>query len=162
MTVVNLTGCDLQDAWGDSYSKPKKKKGSRNATDSCDSSGKKPKNFDDIMNYYHPSIFGVYEKSRYSRTQEPLPDTDGEEREVEDRFVSIGDTSSDSYEIVTKNEKHDPSGSKEHFTGYPKSLLLLQEEREKRYMDLAMYVFSGIALIFIMEQFINLGVALKT
>jgi hypothetical protein len=157
MAVGNLVGCDISEAYGDSFDKKKKKSGKKTGG-KCDSMKKNPVHVDDIMNdYYHPSIYGIYEKSRYSRNQHPLQDTDSEDRDADDdKYVEIGE----GVKEPTKN-------SQEHYSDSaatklsPKTLLMIHEEREKRYLDLSMYVFSGVALIFILEQFINLGVALK-
>ena len=150
MTVGNLVGCDITEAYGDAFNKKKKKSGKKYNEDKRENTKKNPVNVDDIMNdYYHPSIYGVYEKSRYSRTQHPLPETDSEDRDADDDiYVEIG--TQENYSEKVKN------------VDSSKTLLMLQEQREKQYMDLSMYVFSGIALIFILEQFINLGVAMKS
>jgi hypothetical protein len=145
MTVMNLTGSDLNEVWGNEYHSKNKKK--RNAKKE-EAEVKKPNDLDDIMDYYHPSIFGSYQKSRYSRTQQPLPETDAEEREDENKYINI-----------RRNEEHYVPTPETTIS--PKTLLMLQEERERQYLDLGMYIFSGVALIFILEQFINLGVALK-
>ena len=154
LTVTNITGSELSEVWGDAFTKPKKKRGDN----VCQSLVKKPPPFDDIMNdFYHPSIQGTYEKSRDSRNQNALPGTDtDEEREEGDKFVEVGSSNATPTPTDATN-----TAAKENFTE-PKYLMMLNDDREKRYLDLSMYVFSGVALIFILEQFIHLGLLLKS
>ena len=52
--------------------------------------------------------------------------------------------------------------------GYLKAVQSLNNDRpiefvdERQYLDLLIYLFSGIILIFIMEQFIQIGIKMKT
>jgi hypothetical protein len=156
MTVMSLTGSSLEDVWGPAATaKQRRKRRSADNERECEVLAQNA-GFDDIMdNYYSPSIYGQHEKARFSRTQKPLPDTDADsigEREPSEIFVDASKVS----------PLPQPPRLKEDFTdGSARELARLQYEREQRYMDLGMYVFSGVALIFILEQFINLGVALK-
>ena len=187
MTVTTITGSELSEVWGDAFNKSKKKRsGGRGGAD-CDSLVKKPPPFDDIMNdFYHPSIHGIYEKSRFARDQHALADTDADgPREDEDKYVSVGPSpempeqsiapaNAYAYQLQDAARRTQPQAQSqsqqpmqqqpqqnEHYTE-PKHLMMLNDDREKRYLDLSMYVFSGVALIFILEQFIHLGLLLKS
>ena len=81
MTVSTLTGASLEDVWG-AYDAPPNKKNKK----------KTPKQssqkLDDIMNSYYPNEW--MDRTRYSRTQFPLSDMDGEDpREQVDKHVDI-------------------------------------------------------------------------
>lgn len=138
MTVINIQGSSLDEIWG-VYDQPpnangKKRKQKRN---NC-----KVWRLDDIVDTYQSQFpYESYERPKYSRTQFPLPDTDGgdEPREEPEKHVEVPMTS-----------------IKEHY-----SELLNEKNKEKLYIDLSLYVFSGVMLIFILEQFINIGMMLK-
>ena len=157
MTVMNLNPSDLSEAYGESFTKSSKKKKSKRS--GCDATRKKPAQFDDIISdFYHPSLHGIYEKSRYSRNQHALPMTDSSDREEDDKYVNFDE---DDHDTSIKPQLENYQERTPVQNNLPSKLLSIHDEREKRYIDLSMYIFSGIALIFIMEQFINLGVALK-
>ena len=177
MTVTTITGSELSEVWGDAFNKSKKRRGGGRGGADCDSLVKKPPPFDDIMNdFYHPSIHGIYEKSRFARDQHALADTDADgPREDEDKFVSVGPSPQrpeEEQRVAPANayanrlqdaarRTQQQTQQYEHYTE-PKHLMMLDDDREKRYLDLSMYVFSGVALIFILEQFIHLGLLLKS
>jgi hypothetical protein len=143
MTVINIQGSSLDEIWGvydspptGSSSSAKKRKSKRN---NC-----KVWRLDDIVDTYNSqSPYELYERPKYSRTQFPLHETDGgdEPREEPEKEVHV-----------------EPSthSIKEHYTE-----LLNESKKEKLYIDLSLYVFSGVVLIFILEQFINIGMMLK-
>jgi hypothetical protein len=152
MTVVNIIGSNLEDVWGpDVTSSSKKKKKSRKDREAtCNTYTRSPAYYDDIMDVYWPTEEEPYNKSKYSRTQHPLSDTDAEERETE-----------------VHNVKVQQNFEKEHFTELKDYIERnkdkfgsLFDDKEKQYLDMAMYVFSGIALIFILEQFVSIGMVL--
>lgn len=152
MTVISISGSSLDEVWGETTSKPKnKRKSTKQPSDPvCE---KKSSNYDDIMDYYHPSIHGIYEKSRYSRTQKKLTDTDADDRYDENVNVSGAD------EDLSQKL---PPKFREHYSDINYQSPTTDHEREKQYLDLSMYIFSGIALIFILEQFVSLGMALAS
>lgn len=145
MTVISISGSSLEEVWGEQQTKPKTKK--KSSKSSNDSMCKKPTNYDDIMDYYHPSIHGIYEKSRYSRR-----DDDKEKRYDEDVYVSAVEDEDISQKL--------PPRLREYYTErsgmQPHNVI----DKEKQYLDLSMFVFSGIALIFILEQFVSIGMAI--
>jgi hypothetical protein len=157
MTVISVFGSSLDEVWGDVPGKQKSKKKSSKRTPSDQLCERSPSTqYDEIMDYYHPSLAGIYEKSRYSRTQHPLTETDAEERYDENKYISSSDPD------VSKKL---PPQAREYYVNAPTASIMhvtgkLNEDREKQYLDLSMYIFSGIALIFILEQFVSIGMAL--
>ena len=153
MTVVKIVGSTLDEVWGDS--KVVKKKSAKRAksleTDACDKIRGSAK-FDDIMDIYHPNNYDWADKARYSRTYHPLQDTDGQDRDELQKYVDVSSEQSKDSE-----NKRNNTISKEHFV----DVRNIEDNHEKLYLDMSLYVFSGIALIFILEQFISIGMALK-
>ena len=98
------------------------------------------KKLDDIMNYVQ-SKSESYEKTPTSRSQNPLPETDGTNR-------------GDAEKIVNKLIDL-PSERKMIYEGFQ------NQNRERDYLDFALYVFSGVVLIFVLEQFIQIGINLQ-
>jgi len=146
MTVVNIVGSSLDEIWGSYDLQKSKKKTNRKNREMCkpknDERGKRDE-YDDIMGY---SSYDWHDKARYSRTHHPLEDTDAEEREDVDKYITI----------PSSVDSPDAKIVKEHYSsGHT-------DDRERIYLDLSMYVFSGIALIFILEQFVTIGMALKS
>jgi hypothetical protein len=138
MTVSKVVGSSLDEVWGAYDSAPitqKKKK-------------KQPMpKVDNIMDNY-------YDKTKWSRTQFPLDETDDSDapRESVDKYVKLISRNEGLREHY--DESHTPKISNNHVAP-------TNDDKEAMYLDLALYVFSGIILIFIMEQFINIGMALK-
>ena len=138
MTVSKVVGSSLDEVWGtydiapSSSQKQKKKKQSM------------PK-VDNIMDNY-------YDKTKWSRTQLPLDDTDDSDapRESIDKYIQLMNRSEEAREHYEQEKINTSSNNGS-----------TSDDREAMYLDLALYVFSGIILIFIMEQFINIGMALK-
>jgi hypothetical protein len=161
MTVVTVIGSSLEDVWGQDFSK-KKKRSRRNGEPSCDTYSKTPTQFDDIMDVYSYNDNEPYNKTKFSRTQKHLSDTDAEDRVLEDHIVSVD--SKDPYtKSKTKEFFSDPESINEFLVKNRDKLLQyhnLGDNKEKQYLDLSMYIFSGIALIFILEQFVSIGIAL--
>lgn len=152
MTVFNIIGSNLEDVWGQDYTNTKKKKKSKRSSDAMCTK------FDNIMDVYQPEneIYNEqYNKSRYSRSQRHLSDTDAEDRETEEHDIVVG--SSNKYNLEDKNEKFSEFNE---FLKNKHHQMLPREDKEKQYLDMSMYIFSGIAMIFIMEQFISIGIAI--
>jgi hypothetical protein len=150
MTVLKVVGSSLDDVWGQDVIKKKKRPTKRNSDPLCDMYSDNPTRFDDIMNVYHPASNETYDKANYSRTQNHLLDTDADDRESDIRELTVGS------EKTGKN-------TTEKFSQNSALLDVIKRhgDKEKQYIDLAMYVFSGIALIFILEQFVSIGIALS-
>lgn len=98
------------------------------------------KRLDDIMTYVQ-SKSESYEKTPTSRSQIPLPETHGTNRGDEEKIVK---------DLVDL-----PSERKMIFEGFQ------NQNRERDYLDFALYVFSGVVLIFVLEQFIQIGINLQ-
>jgi hypothetical protein len=101
------------------------------------------KKLDDIMNYFEKTP-AAYDKTPTSRTQKPLPETDAEPRGEEVVYTT------------KENVFPMPKDRKVFVEGFES-----QRSREQQYLDFALYVFSGIVLIFVMEQFVNIGIHLQ-
>lgn len=145
MTVMKVVGSSLDEVWGMYDSAPsssqKQKKKKQNM----------PK-VDNIMDNY-------YDKTKWSRTQLPLDETDSIDapRESVDKYIQLTnrsghEVSREHYESEKYNENHTEKGN---------TVSMKDDQTESMYVDLALYTFSGIILIFIMEQFINIGIALR-
>ncbi len=148
MTVSSINYAVLEEIWGESFDNTtnieKKKKKKKSMDPLCQVYAKKPSKFDDIMDTYNSSNHEVYDKVQYSRTHHPLPDTDADEREM-DKYLGIKD-----------KQMHSLYQTKEGFESND-----IFDKKEQLYLDFAMYIFSGIVLIFILEQFVQLGMAIK-
>jgi hypothetical protein len=153
MTVTSVIGSSLEDVWGTDFSNSKKKKKSKRTTtdtSSCDVYTKNPTQFDDIMDVYSYTEDEPYNKIKYSRTQRHLSDTDAEDRDADDEHIIIANPNTNPNSNNKKQKE-----KKELFSELHK-----EEIKEKQYLDLSMYIFSGVALIFILEQFISIGIVL--
>lgn len=143
MTVFSISGSSLDEVWGDAFHKKQKKTKtppSRKPFEDPFCTVDK-KRIDDIMDSYTTDVFDSYDKSRFSRSQKPPDEEDNEEKRYPaEKNFTIPSPLKPSGHVLVEN---------------------FDENREKMYLDLTMYVFSGIALIFILEQFITLGMHLK-
>jgi hypothetical protein len=144
MTVTSIIGSSLDDVWGTEFNK-KKRKSKKTSDPFC----KIPSRYDDIMDVYYPNEenYEKFDKTNYSRTMHPQEDTDAEERVTKDTHIKVKPPKETFSELKSYFEKH-------------KLKLVPKDEKEKQYMDLALYIFSGIVLIFILEQFVNIGIVL--
>jgi len=100
------------------------------------------KKLDDIMNYFQEKSES-YEKAPTSRSQLPLPETDGADRGEGEKIATS---------VVNL-----PPERKLIYEGFQQQ----QQRREREYLDFALYVFSGVVLIFVLEQFIQIGINLQ-
>lgn len=136
-------GAALEDVWGDSMvmELPQQpRKNDKKQSDVCEIYAQSKK-LDDIMNYFEKKG-DVYDKVPTSRTQETLPETEGTDR---------GDS------VVTSRKAIDlPEERRMVYEGFEQ-----HQRRERDYIDFALYVFSGVVLIFVMEQFIQIGINLQ-
>lgn len=150
-------GASLEEVWGINMDLPQdasvsKTKKSQKTTSlpSLSNSNKKcelyanAKKLDDIMNYFQEKNES-YEKSPTSRNQLPLPETDGADRGEGEKIATAAST----VEL--------PPERKMIYEGFQYQ----QQRRERDYLDFALYVFSGVVLIFVLEQFIQIGVNLQ-
>jgi hypothetical protein len=132
MTVTSTSYSLLEEVWGEPFDKPIKKKKTVKFCDERQS--KRVQKFDDIMDTYYPNSSNTYEE--YNKSEFTRPNT------REPREVHV--------------ENYAEPSTSERTVGI-KSM----EDKEKQYLDMGMYVFSGVALIFIMEQFIQIGMKMK-
>lgn len=144
-------GAPLEEVWGSDLETHPKRDAKRRSTKApqqgndplfCDLSSA-TKKLDDIMNYFESSP-QHYDKNPTSRSQDTLPMTDGEPRgeaNVYPKGDAVFDMPKDRKVFIEKFDE--------------------QKSREKQYLDFALYVFSGIVLIFVLEQFIQIGINLQ-
>lgn len=136
-------GAPLEEVWGDSMvtELPRQpKKSTKKQTDVCELYAQSKK-LDDIMDYFEKKG-EAYDKVPTSRTQETLPETDGTDR---------GES------VVSARSSIDlPEERRLVYEGFEQ-----HQRRERDYLDFALYVFSGIVLIFVMEQFIQIGINMQ-
>lgn len=156
MTVTSTNYSLIEEAWADAFEQPpssmdrphKKKKKVRDPL--CESYAKRqPAKYDDIMDTYGGAQYEQYNKLKYSRghgNREPSMEMDVETYEEQN------DMSEEEYHL-----RHMPVQARRKYMQRHAYL----DDREKRYLDLGVYVFSGVALIFIMEQFIQIGLRMK-
>jgi hypothetical protein len=148
MTVVNTNYSYLEEAWPE-LDKPKKTKTKKREQKEaqCDSFAKSMAKFDDIMDVYaQPPNSEYYNKIPFSRTQDHLPETDAEDRESV-RHVQIPKVPKE----VLDHYYEEPQIPKEIFV----------QSDDKIHLDFGMYLFSGVLLIFIMEQFVQIGLNMR-
>lgn len=139
-------GASLEEVWGVNMDLPlgsvvgsvtKKQRPTDDAACEIYASAKK---IDDIINYVQ-SKGENYKKTPTSRSQMPLPETDGADRgEGEKIAKSIVDL---------------PAERRMIYEGFQ------NQNRDRDYLDFALYVFSGVVLIFVLEQFIQIGINLQ-
>ena len=145
-------GAPLEEVWGQDLEthprrgaakrdKPRPQK--ENNSDALCDLALATKKLDDIMNYFEKTP-EPFDKTPTSRTQKPLPETDAEPRGEEVVYAT------------KENVFPMPKDRKVFVEGFDS-----QRSREKQYLDFALYVFSGIVLIFVMEQFVNIGIHLQ-
>lgn len=147
MTVIGTSYSFLEEVWGEHQPKVKKERKNKSKSrrvipedDGVDSK------YDDIMDTYG-SHYGHYDKSEFSRTLHPLPYTEASDREED----LEGYTDKDD---ILEKDKEKLAKLIEMFDS--KHVV----DKEKRYLDFGLYMFSGVALIFMMEQFLKIGITL--
>ena len=149
MTVVKIQGSSLEEVYGtDVFSKPKRKKQGKRGDTTRDSTihpNQHPNGIDDIFDYYESS------NNEFEQTQslQELQGTHPEYQRLSTHMPAVEADVLEHYSVQSNPRTH-------------KDMLHKEEERENRYIDLGLYLFSGVFLIFIMEQFVNIGMALKS
>lgn len=149
MTVVKIQGSNLDEVYGtDAFSKPKRRKHIKRTNVSHDPSFERthqqPTGIDDIFDYYDGSS---HDQEISSSPTSPSSPRSRQTPSPRPTHTQIAD------DVVEHYATH---VQKPH-----KDLLHAAEERENRYIDLGLYLLSGVFLIFILEQFVNIGMALK-
>ncbi len=141
-------GAPLEEVWGVNMDLPQgasvqKTRKTTKPTSKCDLYAD-AKKLDDIMNYFQEKNES-YEKSPTSRNQKALPETDGADRAEGEKIATTAST----VDL--------PPERKMIYEGFEYQ----QQRRERDYLDFALYVFSGVVLIFVLEQFIQIGINLQ-
>jgi hypothetical protein len=146
----------LDEAWGQPHvqspaaanKKPKKNKTKSKLEPICALSN--PTELEDVMEEYYYAGGAPYDKNPYSRTQRALDDTDAPAREVAPQNVEIVEPEPE--------PEREPQKTK---TAPQTTTAKTQMPDTSQVMEMIIYVSSGILLIFMMEQFIQLGVQLR-
>lgn len=113
-----------------------------------DDSGSR-QNFDDIINTNQGSFDRIY-SNVYDETDDELVEEELSDVKEESCSKSLSQLIEDE---INKNT---------HLKSLQKRSNTISVVDERQYLDLLMYIFSGIILIFIMEQFIQIGIRMKT
>lgn len=188
MTVRSANYSSLDEVWGESFhssSKPKKEKRKKIVDPICDlyqMGNNSGYNDNDLVNYAN-NYFEKYDKTPYNRTMnnhvndhiisqeedDVLPKQYHRERPV--RQVSISDDK-EIYDVTDTDDvplqEEPPKGKKQPKEQFYASNFYHDDEEEPdnttsnfAFIDLLLYVISGIILIFVMEQFVKIGLLLQ-
>lgn len=191
MTVTSTNYSSLDEVWGESFNpsqKPKKDKKKKVHDPICElyeMGNNNGYNDNDIVSYAN-NYFEKYDKTPYQRSMnndrtqhdEVLPRQD---REKPVREVAISSTRdvydvSDEDDIVERKEAFQQSlptryfvDKNQHSNKKPKHYVEENDDDEVEtspsngfaFIDLILYIISGIILIFMMEQFVKIGLLLQ-
>lgn len=189
MTVRSANYSSLDEVWGDAYSsssKPKKEKRKKIVDPICDlyQMGNNAGYTDNDLVSYANNYFEKYDKTPYNRTMnnhvndhishqeetDVLPKQYHRERPV--RQVTISDDR-ETYDVTDADDiafEEEPKIKNQH---QPKEQFYASrysndDDDEPQntttnfaFIDLLLYVISGIILIFVMEQFVKIGLLLQ-
>lgn len=183
MTVRSANYSSLDEVWGESFNsssnKPKKEKRKKVVDPICDlyqMGNNTGYNDNDLVSYAN-NYFEKYDKTPYNRTMNghvQIKDTDEDDvlpkREKPVRQVSFSDDRemydvSDADDVPIVSEPKVKQSPKEQFFS---SKYYHDDDDEPNntstnfaFIDLLLYVISGIILIFVMEQFVKIGLLLQ-
>lgn len=150
MTVINTSYSSIEEAWADSYLSPslQKKPKKKRQDPICDLYNARDSAYDDTDIIAYANKF--YDKSQF---QKPM------NREPPRKEITVGveEPPSEEYEELPPPHAHPETrlyNAREDYENYEKTPNL-------DYFDIALYVISGIILIFMMEQFVKIGMLLS-
>jgi hypothetical protein len=156
MTVLNVNYSSLDEVWADAPSKPKRKEKKK------DSEARKVP--DPICELYEMGNYrGYTENDIVSYANEYLEKQNPSRKHHDSEDVEHDD---DESIIVPPVREPAPRLKRESFTPPPQRRAYQEEEtyssrQDFAFIDLLLYVISGIILIFAMEQFVKIGVLLQ-
>ena len=153
----------LEEAWGQPFiqspaaaNKKPKKKSKTKFEPICALTN--PAELEDVMEEYYYSE-EPYDKNAFSRTQLPQEDTEAPVREPA-QSVKISNVEIDGSSAVASKETKTQTASPVPKVATTQSPNAMPDTNQV--MEMIIYISSGILLIFMMEQFIQLGVQLKS
>lgn len=163
MTVINTSYSSIEEAWADSYlspslqKKPKKKRQPPQADPICDLYNSRDLAYDDTDIVSYANKF--YEKSQY---QHPMM----EQREMP-KTIHIDASEPDEVPVSAPYQEEEmPTRPRERVyydtkEGYDDEEHYETKSNNMDYFDIILYIISGILLIFMMEQFVRIGMLLS-
>jgi hypothetical protein len=167
MTVTSTNYSSLEEVWGDTFSQKKKEKRKKVVDPICELYEMGNNNGyteNDLVNYAN-SYFDRHDKNVYQR---PVNDTYTRERPVKHVSVrSNGDIEDDKEFVDTDHSISTPLPRTSHPSSHPNSQPNHMNYDDEEYapkfafIDLLLYIVSGIILIFVMEQFVKIGMLLQ-
>jgi len=173
MTVTSTNYSSLEEVWGDTFSQKKKEKRKKVVDPICELYEMGNNNGyteNDLVNYAN-SYFDRHDKNVYQR---PVNDTYTRERPVKHISVrSNGDVEDDKDFIDTDHSpsppprishpNHSNHSNHSNHPNHPNHTNYDEEEYAPKFafIDLLLYIVSGIILIFVMEQFVKIGMLLQ-
>lgn len=184
MTVRSANYSSLDEVWGEAFSsssKPKKEKRKKIVDPICDlyqMGNNNGFNDNDLVSYAN-NYFEKYDKTPYNRTindhvniqedTDVLPKQYPRERPVRQVTISDDRETYDVSEVDDVPFEQEPKiknhQAKEQF--FPSKYYNDEDEEPENtttnfaFIDLLLYVISGIILIFVMEQFVKIGLLLQ-
>ena len=184
MTVRSANYSSLDEVWGESYNssgKPKKEKRKKIVDPICDlyQMGNNTGYTDNDLVSYANNYFEKYDKTPYNRTMnnhvkdqddnDVLPKQYNRERPV--RQVAISDDR-ETYDVTDIDDvqfEQEPKVTKQQAKEQFYASRYYNDDDEEpentttnfAFIDLLLYVISGIILIFVMEQFVKIGLLLQ-
>lgn len=166
MTVARSNSyCTIEDAWGGVFSTPAappaasrkgtkaNRKAKRTPQGSCHLY-ERPAPVDDIFSRYEP-----FDKTKWSRTQAPLMDTNGVPRREQDAHVDIY-PDRDEYDITEEPAPQTRPPAEESPIGGG-AAAALPPTQTQTLIEFATFVFAGLLLIVILEQMIQVGLKMR-
>ena len=117
---------------------------------------------------YANDYYEKYDKSKYQKTMNSHSDVDQNVREKQERRVVISDNKKE-YDVSEKDDDdyyYTPKTKSKPMSErieYKKPIIDIDESSNNSFafIDLFLYIISGIILIFVMEQFVKIGILLQ-
>lgn len=165
MTVLNVNYSSLDEVWGEPPSKPKRKEKKKEA--------EARKVVDPICELYEMGNYRGYTENdiisyanEYLEKQNPARGSWQQEGSTS-KHIDLDDVERDDVSVVADTVREPvPRPKREAFNPPPQRRVYHDEEvyssrQDFAFIDLLLYVISGIILIFAMEQFVKIGILLQ-
>lgn len=163
MTVTSTNYSSLEEVWGETFSVKKKEKRKKVVDPICElyEMGNNNGYTENDLVSYANSYFDRHDKNVYQR---PVNDTYTRERPVKNISVrSNGDVEDEKEFIDTIPPQSPQSPQSPPRIPHPIHTNYDEEDYTPKFafIDLLLYIVSGIILIFVMEQFVKIGMLLQ-
>lgn len=156
MTVTSTNYSSLEEVWGETFSQKKKEKRKKVVDPICElyEMGNNNGYTENDLVSYANSYFDRHDKNVYQR---PVNDTYTRERPVKHVSVRSNGDIEDEKEFVDTIDTTPRMSHPSHTVNYD------EEDYTPKFafIDLLLYIVSGIILIFVMEQFVKIGMLLQ-